>query len=72
MRAFYESALWITQSFFSRNPDFHHGLLRLDRDLRLLATNPSECYATIDFLEGDSARKVYARGWSFLTLEFHV
>jgi len=28
MRAFYESALWITQSFFSRNPDFHHGLLR--------------------------------------------
>ncbi len=27
MRAFYESALWITQSFFSRNPDFHHGLL---------------------------------------------
>jgi len=27
MRRFYESALWITQSFFSRNPDFHHGLL---------------------------------------------
>ena len=27
MRAFYEPALWITQSFFSRNPDLHHGLL---------------------------------------------
>jgi len=32
MRAFYESALWITQSFFSRNPDFHHGLIDDDAD----------------------------------------
>ena len=30
MRAFYEPALWITQSFFLRNPDFHHGLLDPD------------------------------------------
>jgi len=27
MRAVYELTLWITSSFFLRNPDFHHGLL---------------------------------------------
>ncbi len=27
MRSFYEPPLWITQSFFFRNPDLHHGLL---------------------------------------------
>src|SRR5207245_10095311 len=49
MRAFYESGLWITQSFFSRNPDFHHGLLAFDTVIRegkgfLLSLLPSITY----------------------------
>jgi hypothetical protein len=33
MPAFYESFLWISQSFSFRNPDLHHGLLNVGREL---------------------------------------
>jgi hypothetical protein len=62
MRRFYESALWITQSFFSRNPDFHHGLLAHtdaitnEDDRRLMIAIQSET----DHLPIGGVRKLWA------------
>ncbi len=60
MRAVYELTLWITSSFFLRNPEFHHGLLGLARIYGLSGRKSEAIRFLPELREGTKHRGVSA------------
>jgi len=62
MPAFYESFLWITQSFSFQNPDLHHGLLGRAQQVRVRSPGMISRNPVGTWLRYDHAQEAEAYG----------